>query len=369
MLHTHPARIASGSSRGRLAPVAFLLLLSACDIPTSAPNWETRWLVRTEGMSISVGSLLPGQVTESADEFVFSVAGGAIVRTLGDICQPCAPLHGLFAPKPAFTTTMQSQIPFPVDLDSIVLTRGSIRIRVTNGMSFDPIRPSAAPGSAHGQITITVRNGSMVLGVHTIDGAATDFAPGATLLETVTFTQAGLPRTIGGTVGLEVTMTSPAGDPVMIDTASFVTTEAADAAVGASAAMVRVQDRMVSATPMTLDLAGIDAELTDRVQRGSLLLDIDNPFAVGGTMTATLSAPGVNLVRALQVVPGASQVTLAYSGAELRSLFGNATVTISVAGPLSAVPAGVLTLLPNRQLTASGRLEIHVSTNSPEDAP
>jgi hypothetical protein len=318
-------------------------------------------------MTISVASLLPGQVTETATEFVISVNGGAIGRTLGDICSPCAPLNGLTAPKPAFTTTLRSEVPFPVDLDSIVLTRGSIRIRVTNGLTFDPIRPSAAAGSTRGQITITIRNGTTVLGVHTIAGTTTAFAPGSTLLETVTFSEIGLPRTIGGTVGLEVTLTSPQGDPVLIDNSAFITIEAADAAVGASAAMVRVQNRAVSATPMTLDLGGIDSELTDRVQRGSLLLDIDNPFAIGGTLTATLSAPGVTLVRSLDVAPGVSQVALAYSGAELRSLFGPAPVSLAVAGPVSATPAGLVTIRPGEQLVATGSLELYLAMKSPED--
>ena len=342
-------------------------LLAACDIPTGAPNWETRWVVRAEDASIPVSSFLPGQVTEVGAEFEIAVSGGAISRSLGDLCSACAVFNGMVAPKPAFSTTLRSEVAFPVDLDSLTLTRGAIQVRVANHLGFDPIRPASAPGSARGQMTITLRNGEAILGTHIIDGATTPFAPGATLLETVTFAAAGLPRTIGGTVGLEVTITSPAGDPVAINTAESISVEAAEASVGASAAMVRVQSRTVSADPVSLDLSGLDAELTDRVQRGALLLDMDNPFSVTGTMTATLSALGVTLVRPLAIAPGVSHARLELSGAELRSLFGPAHITLTVTGPLSASPAGLVSLQPGQKLLATGRLELFVSTTTPED--
>jgi hypothetical protein len=359
-------RRTSGASAARRLALVTLGVLAACDIPTSAPNWETRWVVRAEDASIPVSSLLPGQVAEVGGEFEIAVRGGAISRSLGDLCSACAVFNGMVAPKPAFTTTLRSEVAFPVDLDSLILTRGTIQVRVANGFGFDPIRPASAPGSARGQMTITFRNGETILGTHTIDGTTTAFASGTTLLETVTFAGAGLPRTIGGTVGLEVTITSPAGDPVAINTAQSISVEAADASVGASAAMVRVQSRSVAAEPVSLDLSGLDAELTDRVQRGSLLLDMDNPFAVGGSLTATLTAPGVSLVRPLAIAPGVSQARLEFSGAELRSLFGPAHITLTVTGPLSASPGGLVTVRPGQQLLATGRLELFVSTTTPE---
>jgi hypothetical protein len=353
----------------RRAPVLLTALaVLGCDIPTSAPNWETRWVVRAEDTSIPVSSFLPGQVTErNGTEFVIGVSGGGISRSLGELCSACAPFNGTVVPKPAFSTTLQSDVPFPVDLDSLVLTGGSIQIRVVNNLGFDPIRPSAASGSARGQITITLRSASVVLGVHTVDGTTTSFAPGTARLETVNLASAALPRAIGGSVSLEVTITSPLGDPVAINTAQSMSVEAADAAVAASAAIVRVHDRAVTATPMTLDLSGLESELTDRVQRGSLILDITNPLAVGGTLTATLSAPGVTLVRPFVVTAGESQARLSFSGDELRSLFGPEPVGLSVTGTLSADPIGPVTVRPAQQITAAGRLELFVRTDNPED--
>ena len=357
-----------GVARVFITSLAILALTAGCDIPTSAPNWETRWIVRAEDTTIPVGSFLPGQVTQiDATEFGISVNGGGITRSLGELCPACAAFNGMTVPKPAFTTTLRSDVPFPLNLDSLVLTGGTIQVRVVNNFGFDPIRPAASASAARGQIAITIRNAGVVLGVHTIDGAATSFAPGTSRLETVTFDPAGLPRTIGGSVALEVMITSPAGDPVEINTAEAISVDAADAAVRASAAMVRVLDRTVSAEPMTLDLSGLDADLTDRVRRGALLLDIENPFSIGGTMTATLTAPGVTLIRTLEVAPGASQVRLSFSGGELRSLFGPAPVSLAVSGPLSGVPAGLVTVRPAQQLTAAGRLELFVATSGSAD--
>ena len=352
----------------RLVPLATALaLLSACDIPSSPPRWETHWVVRTETTTIPVASFFSSQVTEVDGEFRLTATGGALSQTLGTLCPPCAPFNGMVVPKPAFTATLQSEVPFPVDLDSISLTRGTLRVRVTNRLGFDPIRPASAADAPRGRITIAISNGSTVLGSHVIDGAATSFAPGSTLDEVISLSAAALPRTLGGAMSFGVTIESPAGDAVAINTAEYILIEAAEASFGASWAKVQVTNRQLSADPVTLDLAGLDAELTARVQRGALLLDIANPFAVGGVLTATLSTPGVTLVRSLPIVPGASSVSLDFSGTELRSLFGPAPVTLSVSGPVSASPAGSVTVLPGQALTAAGRLELYLTTNTPED--
>jgi len=85
----------------------------------------------------------------------------------------------MVVPKPAFTATLRSDVPFPVDLDSITLTRGSIQVRVTNRLGFDPLCPGTGSGAPRGQIHIVISNGSTVLGTHTIDGAVggVDSAP------------------------------------------------------------------------------------------------------------------------------------------------------------------------------------------------
>ena len=368
MLSSSHTRRAAATLRRLLTPLPVgLLFLAGCDIPSGIPHWETRWVIRSETTTIPVASLFPSEVREVGNEFELAFLGGAISRTLGDICPACTPFNGAVVPKPAFTAVLESNVPFPVDLDSLALTRGSLQVRITNRLGFDPIRPSADPSAARGYMTILISNGSTVLARHDIDGAIVAFAPGATLDRRVDFSAAALPRTIGGSVRFDVTIHSPQGDPVTINTSEFILVEAAQASIGASWAKVRVQDRHVAAGAITLDLAGVDDEVSARVQRGALLLDLENPFAVGGTLTATLAAPGITLVRSLPVVPGSSTVTLEFTGTELRSLFGPAPATLSVSGPVSASPAGAVTVRPGQVLTAAGRLELHLTTNTPED--
>ena len=361
-------RAAAAHARRRLTPLSLaVVLLAACEIPSGIPNWETRWVIRSETTTIPVASFFSNDVTEVGDEFEIAFTGGAISETLADICPPCAPFNGARVPKPEFTAVLESDVPFPVDLDSLALTRGSLQVRVTNRLGFDPIRPSADPAAARGYMTIVISNASTVLATHRIDGAVVAFAPGSTLDRRVDFTAAALPRTIGGSVRFDVTIYSPLGDPVTINTSEFILVEAAEATIGASWAKARVQDRHVAADPITLDLAGINEEVSSRVQRGALLLDVENPFAVGGLLTATLAAPGVTLVRSLPVVPGSSTVKLEFTGPELRSLFGPASATLTVSGPVSASPAGPVMVRPGQALTAAGRLELHLTTTTPED--
>lgn len=344
-----------------------LILLAGCEIPSGMPHWETHWVVRSETTTIPVTSFFSNEVTEVDGEFRLSFTGGAISESLADICPACTPFNGTVVPKPAFTAVLEADVPFPVDLDSLTLTRGSLQVRVTNRLGFDPLRPASDPAAARGYMTIVISNASTVLATHTIDGATVPFAPATTIDRTIDFTAAVLPRTIGGSVRFDVTIHSPHGDPVTINTSEFILVEAAEASIGAIAAKVRVQDRRVAADPIALDLAGIDSELSNRVQRGALLLDVDNPFAVGGVLTATITAPNVMLVRSLPVVPGASTVTLEFSGVELRSLFGPTPATLTVSGPVSASPANPVVVLPGQALVAAARLELYLTTNTPED--
>ncbi len=368
MLSAPDRRLIPAAARRICHPVVLgLALLAACEIPSGIPHWETHWVVRSETTTIPVASFFSNDVTEVGDEFELSFSGGAISETLADICPACTPFNGTVVPKPAFTAVLESDVPFPVDLDSLTLTRGSLEVRITNRLAFDPLRPAANAAAARGFLTIAISNGATLLATYTIDGATDSFAPGATIERTIDFAASALPRTIGGAVRFDVTVHSPQGDAVAINTSEFILIEAAEATIGASAAKARVVDRQVAADPIALDLAGIDEELSNRVQRGALLLDVNNPFAVGGLLTATLTSQGVTLIRSLPVVPGTSTVSLEFSGAELRSLFGPNPAMLSVAGPVSATPAGSVTVLPGQALTAAARLELYLTTNNPED--
>ena len=346
-----------------------MAIAAGCDVPSSPPRWETRWIVPAESTTIDVASMAPNGITVSDDrsELLVAIAGDGVSVTLGDICPACAAFNGQTVPKPAFTATIGATTTFPADIDSVTLTRGFVEVRVTNGMSFDLLRPSAAPGSPVGTLVVTVRGSGAVIALRSISGTVKSLAPGTTLVDTLIFDPAALPRTIGSPVETEVSISSPAGDPVTINTAQSLTVTVGDASVGVSSARIRLQGRTVSSDAITLDLADLDPAITDRVTSGALLLEIDNPFDVAGNLMANIGAPGVMLNRPLPLAPGHSSPTLSFTGDELRSLFGQPEVTFSAMGDVTAIdPSGMITVTPSMVLTVRSRLELYLVTALPE---
>jgi hypothetical protein len=340
-------------------------VIVGCDIPSTPPQWETRWVVPAESTTIDVPSLLPSGIVVSDDraEMLVTVPATSISRSLGGLCAPCSAANGQTVPKPAFTVAVLASTTFPAEIDSATLSRGAFEIRVTNGFSFDPIRPSAAAGSPRGSITITIRSGGVAIATRVIDGAAKALPPGQTVIDSIAFDPVLLPRSIGSPLETEVAINSPAGDPVTINTAESFAVLVAQSTIAVTGAKVRVQDRTITSAPIALDLDDLDAALTDRVASGSLLLEIDNPFAVGGTLTATVSAPGVTLTWPVVITAGTSAPILSFSGSELRSLFGTSPVTLTFSGIVNGAPAGALvSVTPEMVLTVRSHLELYLTT-------
>ena len=355
---------AAAPTRATWIALGSALALTACELPTSLPIWETRWVIPAENTTIPVTSLVPGAVTVNSEktEFIFSASAGPIARSLGQFCAPCVALDGMTVPKPAFTVTFLDQAGLPGNVDSLTLTRGTIDVRFTNGLGFDPIRPSAAEGAARGSILVTLRTGSTVLGTHTIDGATRSLAPGAVVTETVSLDAAVLPRTIGDPIVIEITLTSPEGDAVVVNTAQTLSIEAAQVTFAMSEAKVEVINRPITSTAVQLDLADLDSELTNRVQSGAVLLDIDNDFAVGGTLNATLTANGITYVRPVTLAPGETHSVLSFTREELLAIIGAPTVTLVVSGQVNADPIGLVRVTPAMQMVVESRLELYLSS-------
>jgi hypothetical protein len=345
--------------------IAVVALLASCDLPSSPPQWDTRWVVPAESTTVGLPSLLPSGIAVSTDgtELLVTVPQTAISESLGSLCPVCAAANGMTVPKPAFTTTVIASTTFPADIDSVTLTRGSFEVRVTNGFSFDPIRPSSDPADPRGSFTITVRSAGVAIATRVIDGAVKALPPGQTVVDTIAFDPSLLPRAVGSPLETSITIDSPAGDPVTIDTSDSFTVLVMESIVGISGAQVRVAGRAISSAPVSLDLEDIDTEVADRVKGGALLLEIDNPFAVGGSVTATLSAPGLTLTWPVTIAPGASEPELPFTGEDLRSLFGTSPVTLSFTGTVDGVPAGgLVSVTPDMVLTVRSHLQLDITT-------
>lgn len=352
--------------------ILLLVGVSACEVPTKLPSWDETWLIPGDSTRVAVSELLPktGELTVSTSGgqpvFALAVAAPAAVsRSLGQVCAPCAAANGTTVPKPAFTISDSTGITLPTDLVAATIVSGAFNYTITNGFSFDPIRPNAA-GAPYGYFVIRVMNGTTLVALDSVDGAALGIGKnGATL-------QRSLPLNVGsGSLGitsaspLEVylTLNSPQGDPTTINTNQSFSVAIQPAPIALSQAQVNVANQSISAAQTSVDLSSVsDQALINRVQGGTLHLSIASPFGVQGTMTATFSVPGgASIVKSIPLTTAAQQTAdVSLTAAELRTLLGH-TASLNVSGSVSS-PSGSVTLTPTQVLKVTSTFEIILST-------
>lgn len=347
------ARVVCGSI-GALA----LAALSGCDIPTSAPAVEQRWVVPGETSRIAVASLLPTGVSILADSsgFTLNADMATVTRLLSDDCTECVAGNGLMGTKPAVLVRASMSSSLASDISSATLTSGSLAMNVTNNYNFDPLRPNgdAAP---YGTATITVTNGDVVLGTMTIDGATQALpANGGTMSVNIP-----LAGGISGATPVSVTMAvnSPEGSPVTMDASRTISVNATPTNLRVSNAQVLVAGRTLSSTS-EVDFSDIGDGIADRTQRGALLLDIQNPFLVTSALTVRLSPDsGAAIVKALALGTGNTNRTIEFTKDELKRLFGR-KVTITISGPADA-SSGVISISPKQAVVVKTRFDLTLS--------
>lgn len=331
------------------------LWLAACDIPTELPRFESRFVVPIEGARVPVTELLPAAVTSAGDAFRVNVAQATAQRTLGDMCEPCRAAHLTVVPKPAFTYSFTVTAPLPADVSSAVLTSGSVQVRVRHAFGFDPIRPAGR--TEDGSLTLVVRSGGRQLGSVVV----TDALPSAL---DVTRTIALAPGDVPGPVEVVATISSPAGSAVLINRDAVFRVDVIPGQLTASEARVTVANRQVSVTPVTVNLSGMDAEMRDRVRSGALIMVMDNPFGVTGSLELRMrvAGTGTDIRRTLQVAAGRSAQRIELTGDEVRSLVGQ-RVDVSVTGPVSG-SAGPVVVRPQLEIVLDPRLELVLEIGS-----
>lgn len=342
--------------RGRqgVAPVApwvaalAVLALAGCDVPTGAPKWDTTWMVPARSVSFGVDQFLPSSVSVTPDSSAFQLrlAGLPFAETLGALCgAPCYAANGQTVPKPAFSGTLSRSLALPADLQSATLASTPATLLLTNGLSFDPIRPSA---SARGSIVVTFLSGGAILGSTTINGADAAFPPGQTLTRSVS-----LSGTASGSVTVRVDFNSPAGDPARVQVSDSVSFDVQNIRLASVTANVGTQSISQSEP---LGLGSIDPVVLDHLLSGTLKLNIDNPYPVSGKLDLVIGGPSTApIARPVTLTPGTSSVSLDFTAAELRSFLGQPGVTLTVKGNVTA--SGPVTFLPGQTATVDSRLE------------
>lgn len=345
-------------SDSRWRPLAVCALLAAaCDVPTGLPRWDTSWSVPARAVTVAVAQILPSGVTVAPDSGAFLVALSPVATAvrLSDQCAECRLVDGFTAPKPAFRFSTTMRTPLPANVTAGTLAAGTrVDLRVVNGLTFDPLRPSSA--GASGYLLLVVRSGATVLARDSVDGAAVALpANGGTLARAITLGGGA----VAGEVAAEVTVYSPAGDPVRMDASRQVSVTATPSPLRVTQAQVAVRGVRVSESSTT-DL-DVPAAVTERVRGGRLVLDVADPFGARGTLEIRASAPGADVRRTLQLTGRDARYEIALTEAELRSLFG-ATVTFTVSGPVST--AAPITVTPRQVVRIGTRLDFTLATQN-----
>jgi hypothetical protein len=319
--------------------------LAACDIPTDVPILEQRWVIPVEESSLGVDELLPSGVSVAGNNFSVSVDPVSAGESLGALCPSCLDSGGLSVPVPPFSGSFSSSSSLPADVVGAVISGATVQIVVQNGFAFDPL-------AGGGTVTVTLNDGpgGRQLGQVVLHGTTDALPGGATTSRALTIA----PGSVGTSLVATAAVTTTGGQLAPLDRSHRISVTATTTSMLLSSATVNVSGRAVQIDPVDLDVEGIDGAVTDRIQSGSLLLDIVNPFGVSvtgnvviGSVTKSFTVPA----------SGTSRVTLGYSGDELRSFLGKPNVTFTGSGTASG---GNVTITPAQTMTLKATLDITI---------
>lgn len=347
------ARVLTG-----IASATALLGASACDMPTSAPILEQRWIVPGETSRITVASLLPSGVSILPDSSGFTLSGGmaTIARPLSDDCSLCVQADGMLGLKPALVVNASLNSSVAADVSQATLMGGSLMLNITNNYTFDPLRPNgnAAP---YGTATITVSNGGTTLGTMTVNGATQSLtANGGKLALNIP-----LAGGISGSTPVSVTvkLNSPEGTAVTMDASRTINANATPMNLKISNALVSVAGRTLTSTS-DVDFSDISETISDRAQKGALLLDIQNPFDVTSQLRVTLAPDnGDPIVKSVALATGNTTRSIDFTQDELKRLFGH-NVKVTISGPAHS-QSGNVTVSPTQAVVVKTRFDLSLS--------
>ena len=350
----------------RAALLIVFAALSGCTVPTDLPIFDVGLQLPVEESSISVVELLPPEVDTVGGNFDVTVDPVMLTETLGILCPLCIDSGGFAVPKPPFIATYNQTGNLPPDVDSATVVGGSISLAITNNLGFDPINPATAPAMP-GTFTVTLLDTDIngdTLGQVILDGANGDSLPAGP----TTISLPLMSGTVKAAIFAVIDINSPAGDPVPIDLTASLDLTATVVSFLVSEITVDVNGRVVTIDPINPDVEDIDEELRERLQEGSLILDIQNPFGVGiPRMGLDISGPTFMTISDTVNISSdpTSRVTISYTGDQLRDFLGKALVLISGGGTVvSGVP---VTVTPDQVLVIQTSLDLVVEISSPAD--
>jgi hypothetical protein len=350
-----------------LAGCAFVAL--ACQVPTDLPIWNTVWQVPADSSEVTVASLLPSSVAivdvgAGRKAFSFGLPEATTSTTLGETCYACAAAAGQRIAKPEFTLADSATVNMPTDVVTADIIGGSVDYTLTNGFNFDPMNP----GPARGWMRILVTSGATVIARDSINGASLAMPSGGSTSRSIqVLASPEAPIHLNGPVTVTATLFSPAGDSVTINTSEQFSVAASAHAITISQVAVNVPTTTFTPQHGTVDLSGLDQANAGKIAGGAVILEVHNPFAVGGSLSLDFKAPnGAHVVKGFTLgVGGAgsapSIIRLDLNTAEINSLVGQKDVAITISGSVSS-PNGAVTVTPMERMAITTLVEATIVT-------
>lgn len=201
-------------------------------------------------------------------------------------------------------------------------------------------------------ITLTDGPGGRQLGQVLINSASGGLPPGVNPSRTLDVATG----SIGSTLSPITQVVSNGGQTTTINTSQQLVVTATPTSILVNSAQVSVANEAVNIDQVNLD-AEIDANITEKIQGGAIVLDITNPFGIAGDATIRIDYPEGTLLRTRPVSSAeTSSVRLEYTGQELRSFLGRDGVTLTGTGTVSTVSP--VTVTPAQEVQIKAKLDV-----------
>lgn len=335
-----------------------MFAVAACDIPTAAPAWDTRWILDAFETDFGVEEVLPPEVVVTRDRtaFLVEVPGASASTSLRSLCPPCVFVHGLLAPKPRFQGALAGDAPLSGEVRAVGIGGGFLVLEVANGLGFDPIRP---PGGEPGSLTLTARSGEgagHVVARRVLTGDVDSIPPNTAGRWTIPL----LPGVIEGVLRFEARLESPRGDPVRIDADADFGVVVAFEELRIVSVRIAMPPRIVAFDRAEIDTGDVEENLIGRVEGGAIEVRVENPFAIELELDLVVDGPETPAIeRRVFVAPAGSTTRIVLSGDEIRSVLGRPSVVLT-SGGVARAPTGEVELRPDQRVVLDTRMDLTV---------
>ncbi len=329
-------------------------VLAGCEIPTSAPILQQRWVLAGDNTTIAVDEFLPAGVAISGANFDVSVDPLSVTQTVGDVCPACVALDGLTTPSPGFTANFTTAQMLPSGISSAAVSSGSIDLAIQNGLPLDPIRVGASTGT----FAITITNGAgETVGQLSLNGATDSIPVASTEYHSIQLIPG---STISSPLSVVTAIVSPSGGSLLWDASGALQVTATPNSVLVNSATVDASGLSVDLDDVDLDVSSLEPDMVELVQSGAFALEITNPFGIGLDASVTISGPTfATITKDVSVSSTATSVArVEFTGVELQTFLGQAGVLFSGSGAVSG--ATNITVSPGQEIEIEASIDLTI---------